>query len=168
MTLREKLLDIIFQKFTALNERAKPLTLDDQARFAIGYYHQVQSFYYDDYLEEQEKNMALNKEEKNIGYLLGRLFGILEEIQKEASGDLNATIKDRFFSAAMETPKRIFPELRKLSEHHLKKIKTYKKDGFNKTIDNIINNISIENVPSTLSIEDQWNFIVGYHHQRKN
>lgn len=166
--LREKLLDTIFKKFTALNKRIIPLTLDDQARFAIGYYHQWQSFYYDDYFEEQEKNMALNKEEKNIGYLLGRLFGVLEEIQKEASGDLNATIKDRFFSAAMETPKRIFPELRKLSTHHLKKIKKYKKDGFNKMMDEIINSISIENIPSTLSVEDQWNFIVGYHHQRKN
>jgi hypothetical protein len=78
------------------------------------YYHQWQSFDYGDYLEEQEKNMALNKEEKNIGYLLGRLFGVFEEIQKEASGDLNATIKDRFFSAAMETPKTYIPRAGKI------------------------------------------------------
>ena len=49
--------------------------------------------------------MSLDKENNNVGYRLGRLFAVLEKIQQEASPGINATIRDRFYSAASATPR---------------------------------------------------------------
>ena len=42
----------------------------------------------------------------NPAYRLGRFFAALEKIQEEASPDLNATIRDRYYGAASTTPVR--------------------------------------------------------------
>lgn len=48
--------------------------------------------------------MALDLENKNQGYLCGRLFAVLEKIQEDAQPGINSTIKDRFYGAASVTP----------------------------------------------------------------
>ncbi|MCD6394557.1 MAG: type I-C CRISPR-associated protein Cas8c/Csd1, partial [Planctomycetes bacterium] len=69
-----------------------------------------------------EVKMSLDKENKNPAYLLGRLFAVLEKAQIDALGKgINATIKDRFFGAASATPKVVFPQLIRLSQHHIEK-----------------------------------------------
>jgi len=73
--------------------------------------------------KEKEVGMALDKEMKNMGYLLGRLFAVLEKIQETAhGGKLNKTIRDTYFSAACSSPRIIFTRLSQLSVHHLAKI----------------------------------------------
>ena len=48
--------------------------------------------------------MALDIENCNIGYRLGRLFATLEKVQEEANPGINATIKDRYYASASGTP----------------------------------------------------------------
>jgi len=74
--------------------------------------------------KEEMITMSLNEESTNPGYVLGRLFALLEKAQKEASEvKLNATIKDRYFGAASATPASVFPILLRLSQHHISKAK---------------------------------------------
>ena len=40
--------------------------------------------------------MGLEETCNDTAYVLGRLFSVLESIQKEANQGINATIKDRF------------------------------------------------------------------------
>jgi len=59
----------------------------------------------------KEVPMSLDTQRRDIAYLLGRLFSVLEKAQLDALGKVNTTIKDRFFSAASATPASVFPRL---------------------------------------------------------
>jgi CRISPR-associated protein Csd1 len=121
---------------------------------------------------EKEITMSLDTENKNIGYLLGRLFSALEKIQEDANPGLNATIKDRFYGAASATPVTVFPQLLKLTQHHLSKIrKQNSEEDQNKEkertwlLTEIIDGIPASGFPAHLSMEDQARFAIGYYHQ---
>ncbi len=52
--------------------------------------------------------MALNEQEINIAYLLGRLFALLEKAQYDALGKVNASIVDKYLNSALATPQTVF------------------------------------------------------------
>ncbi|MCL4547857.1 MAG: type I-C CRISPR-associated protein Cas8c/Csd1, partial [Bacteroidetes bacterium] len=61
---------------------------------------------------------------KNIAYTCGGIFAVMESIQYHASGgNLNAGIRERFFSFASTMPATAFGRLMKLTQHHLSKIR---------------------------------------------
>lgn len=112
--------------------------------------------------------MSLNEQSTNQAYLLGRLFAVLEIAQREAAKPtkLDATIKDRYFTAACASPATVFPVLLRLSQHHISKAEYgYATD---KRIEKIMNLLDIENdpIPAHLSLDEQGIFILGYYHQR--
>jgi CRISPR-associated protein Csd1 len=116
----------------------------------------------------KEATMALNEESTNVAYRLGRLFAVLEKAQEEAVPGANATIKDRFYGSASATPRVVFPQLLRLSQHHLAKLeggaKIYKEQLLQKILDGID---GVKGIPPHLSLEDQGMFALGYYHQRK-
>lgn len=113
--------------------------------------------------KSMEVTMALNKEETNTAYRLGRLFSILEAAQKDAIGkDIGASIKDRYFGSATATPNVVFPRLIVLAQKHIEKGKYGR--YFNNCIGEIMQ--GIQGFPSTLSLEDQGMFVIGYYHQK--
>ncbi|HHV97071.1 MAG TPA: type I-C CRISPR-associated protein Cas8c/Csd1 [Clostridiaceae bacterium] len=113
--------------------------------------------------------VSLNEQSKNRAYVLGRLFAVLEKAQLEASeGNLNTTIRDRYFSSACATPARVFPILLKLAQYHISKAEYgYVND---KKIEQIMDMLDIEKnpFPAHLSLEEQGLFALGYYHQRKS
>ncbi len=120
--------------------------------------------------KEEEIKVALDKTNTNEAYLCGRLFAVLERIQKIAADtDLNKTIKDSYFSSACSRPMLVLPRLIELAQNHLKKCKSGKKTGsaiyYNKLMGEIIDMLGTE-FPSTLSLQDQGRFIIGYYQQR--
>lgn len=113
--------------------------------------------------KEEEITMSLNKDNKNPAYLCGRLFAVLEKIQQDASnGKLNRTIKDSFFSSACSRPSAVMPRLVMLSQNHQKKLDN--PVYLSKLIGEITDKFE-GGYPSTLSIEEQGKFIIGYYHQ---
>jgi CRISPR-associated protein Csd1 len=52
----------------------------------------------------EEVKPAMNEEERNKGYLLGRMFGCMERMQELALGEIGASVTDRYFGAACATP----------------------------------------------------------------
>jgi CRISPR-associated protein Csd1 len=113
--------------------------------------------------------MALDEESKDVAYRLGRLFAVLEKAQKDVMPELNATIKDRFFSSASATPRVVFPQLVRLSQHHLAKDDNRgRKINRDKLIQAILDGIEADKgFPAHLTLEDQGMFTLGYYHQRK-
>lgn len=112
-----------------------------------------------------EVSMALNPESTNTAYRLGRLFAVLEKAQKDANPVIKATIKNRFFSSAVATPRSVFPRLISMAQHHIGKIDPKFAFVSDKQIECILQ--EIDAFPAHLSLEEQGLFILGYYHQRQ-
>lgn len=112
--------------------------------------------------------MALDLENKNQGYLCGRLFAVLEKIQEDAQPGINATIKDRYYGAASSTPVTVFGRLLNLTNHHLAKLGGGSKTYYEKMIQEIISGVTSNGLPTHLSLDDQSRFAIGYYHQRQD
>jgi CRISPR-associated protein Csd1 len=112
--------------------------------------------------------MSLNEQSTYAPYVLGRLFAVLEKVQQEAIGDVNASVKDRYFTSACASPASAFPVLLRLSQHHISKAQYgYARD---RRIEEILNLLDIEQnpIPSHLALDDQGVFVLGYYHERKD
>ena len=113
--------------------------------------------------------MSLDVTETNPAYRLGRLFAVLESIQRKALGDgINATIRDRYWGAASATPASIFPMLIRNSANHLGKIRKENpklSSFFDWQIGDIEQGLSTC-WPKSLSMNDQGRFAIGYYHQK--
>lgn len=109
--------------------------------------------------------MSLNTESKDSAYLCGRLFALLEKLQSDAIGAVNAGIKAKFFGSACSTPAMVFPRLIKLAQNHIAKLDN--SVYLENKVSEVINNIDGD-FPKTLSIEDQGRFIIGYYQQNKD
>ncbi|MDP2858062.1 MAG: type I-C CRISPR-associated protein Cas8c/Csd1 [Bacillota bacterium] len=112
-------------------------------------------------LEEALTEM-LNTENKNPGYLLGRLFALMEKAQKDANPGINATIKDRYYASASATPAAVFPVLLRLAQHHISKAE------YGGYIDKVIESVlaDVDRFPAHLSLDQQGLFALGYYQQR--
>ena len=112
--------------------------------------------------------MALNEQSTNPAYLLGRLFAVLEKVQAEAIGNVNASIKDRYFTSACASPRNVFPILLRLSQHHIAKAEYGHTSD--RRIQDILNLLEVERnpIPARLTLDEQGVFILGYYHQRAN
>ncbi|GHS96946.1 type I-C CRISPR-associated protein Cas8c/Csd1 [Synergistales bacterium] len=109
--------------------------------------------------------VALNTEEKNTGYLLGRLFAVLEKAQYDALGNVNATIVDKYLNSALATPQTVFPVLLPLFEKHVSKSEKYYSKQL---VQRIVGEFTPLGFPQTLNAEDQGRFLIGYYHQRQD
>ena len=113
--------------------------------------------------------MSLNDESSNCAYLLGRLFAVLERIQYQALGELNAGIADRYYGSASAVPFSVFPRLLSGAKHHLSRLRKDKGGmavNLDKDLGGIITKLP-ETFPRHLNIEEQGRFAIGYYHQKQ-
>jgi CRISPR-associated protein Csd1 len=120
--------------------------------------------------------VSLDRNEPNEAYRLGRLFAVLEAAQRAALGNINATIRDRFYGSASATPAAVFPMLLRNSKNHLANLRrgraaTWVKDArktgwwLDKEMASILEGFG-PGFPRAFAIEDQGRFAIGYYHQR--
>lgn len=113
--------------------------------------------------------MSLEIEGSPLAYRLGCLFAVLEQAQRGALGDVNASIVDRYYGTASSVPYSVFPRLIAGCQNHLSKIRK-DKPGFAVNIDKRLGEI-VAALPTTfpkqLTIEQQGQFAVGYYHQKQ-
>lgn len=135
----------------------------------------IKAFLIKNYKWEEGKNMeALNEGCKDRAYILGRLFAVMEKAQKEAVGNINQTICDKFYNSACTTPRSIFPVLIRLSNSHLSKLKRTKPGRgyyFTAKMQDLMDKIPVTDddpgFPRRFSYEDQGKFALGYYHQMR-
>lgn len=108
--------------------------------------------------------VELNEQSAYLPYVLGRLFAVLERVQKDANPDIKATIKDKYFNSASSTPATIFPLLTKLSQSHLRKLNTGLRISYENRITELEGRI-YQTLPAHLSLPEQGAFHLGYYHQ---
>ena len=112
----------------------------------------------------KELTMSLDRNRQDIGYVLGRLFAVLEKTQAEANPGLNATIADRYFGSASSTPIAVFGTLMRLLPHHLNKLEF---EGRAVQLQWEIRQIleHCQRFPNYLNLEQQGLFAIGYYHE---
>jgi CRISPR-associated protein Csd1 len=121
----------------------------------------------------KEVPVALDRNEFNTGYRLGRLFAVLEDAQRAGVGKVNAGIRDKYVGAASATPRRVFPLLLRGTQNHLSAAHKKARGGWatnlEKEMSQIMGGLSAASpFPATLSIDDQGRFFVGYYHQQSD
>lgn len=121
----------------------------------------------------KEIGMELDRDNESIGYLLGRLFAVLERAQQGAVKDANATIRDRFFGSASTTPERVMQPLLRGYGAHLSTLRKKQEDRWlvarlEKEMDDIlgVRMGTAGSFPKTLNTEEQCKFFIGYYQER--
>jgi len=114
----------------------------------------------------KEVGMSLDVERTDVAYRLGRMFAVLEKTQADAlGGDVNATVRDRFYASASATPRTVFPRLMRTYQHHLAKLSTGQKINREKLVQEIFD--PLDGFPARFDLSDQGLFAIGYYHQTR-
>lgn len=123
--------------------------------------------------EKEVVPVALDPDSTDRAYNLGRLFATYEYAES-AVAKRNATIRDKFIGAASATPARVFPLLMRGYEHNASALN--KGDGnqrgsavkASKVVGQILERFEgADPFPTTLTLEHQGRFFVGYYHQNR-
>jgi len=105
----------------------------------------------------------------SLAYQCGRLFAVLDDIQRTAVSP-KATIVDRYYGSASSTPASVFGLLTKRAQNHLGKIRK-SRQGLYHHLDRLSGEIMSEigagaGFPRTLTLEEQGLFALGFYQQR--
>lgn len=116
--------------------------------------------------QEGESHMKpeLNENHPGPAYHCGRLMAVLAELQRSALGDIGAGVVQRYYAAASSTPALVLGRLTTTSQHHLAKLEGGLPHWYEDQIAAIWGAIK-DSVPSTLSLEQQSLFALGYYQQ---
>ncbi|MFR9503784.1 MAG: type I-C CRISPR-associated protein Cas8c/Csd1 [Rikenellaceae bacterium] len=111
-------------------------------------------------------DMALNTQNTNTGYLLGRMLAIVERAQTASQPGLNYTIKDQTYATMSVTPAALYNRVFSLSVNYFRRIPRQGTQIYLKNLlSEVTDKISIDGVPMRLSLEDQGRFALAYQHQ---
>ncbi len=120
---------------------------------------------------KQEVPMALDEKTNDPAYLLGRLFGAYYYAERSFQ-DRKAGLRQKYIGAASATPARIFPVLMRGYEHNLEGLRKAggQQAGYGVKADRAVASILARlpgsgELPSTLPLEAQGRFFVGFYHQ---
>ncbi len=114
-----------------------------------------------------ELTMALDINNTDTSYVLGRWFATLEKIQEESHPSINATIKDRYYGAISSSPVNVFSILDRLKNHHLAKLEKSHRTNKEILLGEIVGKLPAR-LPSQFSLPEQSSFSIGYYHQRQD
>ncbi len=110
------------------------------------------------------------KGERPVAYVCGQIFAKLEGIQYAALGQVNAGIREKYFTYAMTTPAAAFGRLFNLSSKHFTKLKSQKPGlavNLDKELQKLCKDIDILSFPQFFQLEEQGQFAIGYYHQKQ-
>lgn len=113
---------------------------------------------------QEELTISLNKESTNPAYVLGRVFSLIENVQKDVIG--GDPLRVRYFEAVCASPARIFPMLLRNLEWHARKLPNgFKRQGMILKILRLLGK-ETPSIPERFSLDEQGIFVLGYYHQR--
>lgn len=118
----------------------------------------------------QEITVSLDPTNTCPGYVLGRVFALLERIQLASNNyqEVNAGIRDRFYGAFSSSPMSTFPLLMKLKNHHLHKMERKGEAiQLERQLGEVLDLLPPQGPNAHLPLEEQARFAIGYYHQRQ-
>lgn len=116
---------------------------------------------------DKETLDALNPDQKEPAYHLGRLLAVLDDIQSSVMR-ANTTLVDRFYGSMSTTPYAVVGRLIQGSQAHLQKLRKDKPGVYKLKQDDLEDVMSrLKDIPAKpLTTAQQALFALGYYHQR--
>lgn len=113
--------------------------------------------------------VSLDRQRSDPPYRLGRLLAVVDRLQQDALGNVNATLVDRYYGSASSTPESVFPTLLRRSQHHLGKLRR-EKPGLAVNTEKLLQEVvtDLSRFPKTMTLEEQGLFALGFYHQRQD
>lgn len=112
--------------------------------------------------QEESIAMGYNPAHPNPAYHCGALVAVYGAIQKTAMPDVNASVIDRYYAAASQTPALVLGQIQRLSTYHLGKIELNRvRESYEARLNQISDSLG-DAIPVTLELEDQAYFALGY------
>lgn len=116
-------------------------------------------------------NESLDPGQDHAAYLCGRLLAMYDGLQYAASGDVGVTVADRYYSLAATHPQIAFPKIVELGLRHMRKLRRDNRGAaiaIERDIQDVLKRIEADTAkfPTSLSLEGQGRFALGFHHQR--
>jgi len=109
----------------------------------------------------------LNPQHPSPAYHCGRLLAVLASLQRAALPNVEAGVVQRFYAAASATPALVLGRILRTAQFHLDKVRA-DSPGLAAWYENRIAEIMgalKDNIPATLSLEEQSLFALGYYQQ---
>jgi len=106
----------------------------------------------------------INLEHKSQAYHCGRLLAVLARLQRTALGKVGSGVIQRYYASASQTPGLVLGRLVRNAQNHLSKETVKNPNWFEAWISEISLKIG-DSAPSTLSLEQQSLFALGYYQQ---
>jgi len=112
----------------------------------------------------EDLKVYLNEAHPSPAYHCGRLMAVFAGLQRAALGDVGAGVVQRYYAAASSTPALILGRLARTSQFHLNKLEPGLAWWYESKLAEIWQRLG-DGVPSTLGLEDQTLFALGYYQQ---
>lgn len=106
-------------------------------------------------------NKELDEQNESKAYLCGRLFALICKLQFKAQGEVNSSIRDRFFASASNNPSRVIGGI--LLNKYVPIYQKKTKGAYTKSITEIA--ARIRHFPDKLTLTERGEFALGYHYQ---
>jgi CRISPR-associated protein Csd1 len=107
----------------------------------------------------------LDTDSSDAAYLCGRLFAVFDRLQYLALGGVNAGVVERFYASASVTPALVMGRLFRNAQFHLAKAGGGIAENIRKDFEEISSALG-QTFPSSLDLEAQGRFALGYYHQK--
>ena len=119
------------------------------------------------HFQQQTITPMLDIENKQPGYLQGRLFAVYVKTQEDVfkGRTLNTTIRDSYYASASTSPCFVMSRLARLYSQHLGKLSYREKIAREELVQEIQDKVDIATLPKFLDLEQQAYFNLGYYHQ---
>lgn len=104
-----------------------------------------------------------NSEYYDLPYCCGAMVAVYGAIQTAAMGEVNASVIDRYYGSAIQTPALVIGTLSHRAKNHLSNLSGGAKYYYEKLLSELTTKVAGQHFPVTLNLEQQSEFSLGYY-----
>lgn len=106
---------------------------------------------------------TFNPEYYELPYCCGAMLAVYGAIQTAAMGEVNASVVDRYYGSAIQTPALVMGTLSHRAKNHLSNLSGGARYYYETILGDLSNKIKGRHLPTTLNLEQQSEFSLGYY-----
>ena len=104
-----------------------------------------------------------NPEYYELPYCCGALLAVYGAVQIAAMPEVNASVIDRYYGSAIQTPALVMGTLSHRAKNHLSNLSGGKRHYYETILSELSSRIGGHHLPTTLNLEQQSEFALGYY-----